>query len=219
MNPEAVGEPLADLAAGRAGGQARRLRWLNALPAEQASRELLACCGSTAWAARVAAARPFAGAAALAATAADVWDSLTPDDWLQAFAAHPRIGARAPVGGAGGPDRASGGPRPGPGASGGRRRPDPGASRADPGASWSRAEQARVGGADPGVLAALAAGNLAYERRFGHVFLIFASGRSAEDLLAALHQRLDNDPEVELRVAAAEQRKITALRLDKLLRQ
>jgi len=76
-----------------------------------------------------------------------------------------------------------------------------------------------VGGADPGVLAALAAGNLAYERRFGHVFLIFASGRSAEDLLAALHQRLDNDPEVELRVAAAEQRKITALRLDKLLRQ
>src|SRR6266536_175499 len=60
-----------------------------------------------------------------------------------------------------------------------------------------------VGGADPGVLAALAAGNLAYERRFGHVFLIFASGRSAEDLLAALHQRLDNDPEVELRLAAA----------------
>jgi OHCU decarboxylase len=208
MNPEAVGEPLADLAAGRAGGQARRLRWLNALPAEQASRELLACCGSTAWAARVAAARPFAGAAALAATAADVWDSLTPDDWLQAFAAHPRIGARAPVGGAGDPDRAS---RADPGASGGRR--------PDPGASWSRAEQARVGGADPGVLAALAAGNLAYERRFGHVFLIFASGRSAEDLLAALHQRLDNDPEVELRVAAAEQRKITALRLDKLLRQ
>lgn len=198
MNPEAVGEPLADLAAGRAGGQARRLRWLNALPAEQASRELLACCGSAAWAARVTAARPFADAAALAATAADVWDSLTPDDWLQAFAAHPRIGARAPVGGAGGPDRAS---------------------RADPGASWSRAEQARVGDADPGVLAALAAGNLAYERRFGHVFLIFASGRSAEDLLAALHQRLDNDPEVELRVAAAEQRKITALRLDKLLRQ
>jgi OHCU decarboxylase len=167
----------------------------------------------------VAAARPFADAAALAATAADVWDSLTPDDWLQAFAAHPRIGARAPVGGARGPDRASGGPRrPGPGVSGGPQ-PDPGASRADPGASWSRAEQARVGDADPGVLAALAAGNLAYERRFGHVFLIFAGGRSAEDLLAALHQRLDNDPEVELRVAAAEQRKITALRLDKLLRQ
>ncbi len=77
MNPEAVGEPLADLAAGRAGGQARRLRWLNALPAEQASRELLACCGSAAWAARVTAARPFAGAAALAATAADVWDRAT----------------------------------------------------------------------------------------------------------------------------------------------
>jgi OHCU decarboxylase len=68
------------------------------------------------------------------------------------------------------------------------------------------------------VLAALVEGNLAYERRFGHVFLISASGRKAEELLAALHDRIDNDPEVELRVAAAEQRKITRLRLEKLLR-
>jgi OHCU decarboxylase len=79
-------------------------------------------------------------------------------------------------------------------------------------------EQAGVGEADPAVLAALAEGNLAYERRFGHVFLIYASGRKAEDLLAELNRRLDNDPETELRVAAAEQRKITRLRLQKLLR-
>jgi allantoicase len=183
-----------------AGWERWGLRWLNALPAEQASSELLACCGSTAWAARMAAARPFADAAALAATADQVWDALAPDDWLEAFAAHPRIGERA--GGAGAA----------PGA------PPGGASPATPGASWSSAEQAGVGEADPEVLAALAEGNRAYERRFGHVFLIFASGRKASELLAALQERLDNDPEAELRVAAGEQRKITRLRLQKLLR-
>ena len=161
------------------------LRWLNALPAEQAEAELLACCSAPEWASRVAAARPFADAAALAARADEVWETLGPDDWLEAFAAHPRIGERSP-----------------------------GAATA----SWSSAEQAGVGDADPGVLAALVEGNLAYERRFGHVFLISASGRKAEELLAALRERLDNDPETELRVAASEQRKITRLRLDRLLR-
>jgi allantoicase len=165
-----------------AGWERWGLRWLNALPAGQARSELLSCCGSTAWAAKMAASRPFTDASALADTADEVWDALDPDDWLEAFAAHPRIG-----------DRAVGG-------------------------SWSSAEQAGVGGADPGVLAALAEGNLAYERRFGHVFLISASGRKADELLAALHERMGNDPEGELRVAAAEQRKITRLRLEKLLR-
>ncbi len=164
------------------GWQRWGLHWLNALPAEQAEAELLACCSAPEWASRVAAVRPFADAAALAASADEVWETLGPDDWLEAFAAHPRIGERSP------------------------------------GASWSSVEQAGVGGADPGVLAALVEGNLAYERRFGHVFLISASGRKAEELLAALRQRLDNDPETELRVAASEQRKITRLRLDRLLR-
>jgi allantoicase len=177
---------------GDAGWERWGLRWLNALPAEQASSELLACCGSKAWAARMAAARPFPDPAALAATADRMWDALGPEDWLEAFAAHPRIGER-PAGGV-----------------------DPGSPA--PGPSWSSAEQAGVGEADASVLAALAEGNLAYERRFGHVFLIFASGRNASELLAALHERLDNDPEAELHVAAAEQRKITRLRLQKLLR-
>lgn len=158
------------------------LRWLNALPAEQAEAELLACCSAPEWASRVAAARPFADAAALAASADEVWATLGPDDWLEAFAAHPRIGGRAAT------------------------------------VSWSGEEQAGVGEADPGVLGALVEGNLAYERRFGHVFLISASGHKAEELLAALRERLDNDPETELRVAASEQRKITRLRLDRLLR-
>lgn len=66
-------------------------------------------------------------------------------------------------------------------------------------------------------LAALAAENREYERRFGHVFLISASGRRAHEILAAMRERMGNDPTTELRVAAAEQRKITRLRLERLL--
>jgi allantoicase len=192
------------------------LRWLNALPARQAEAELLACCGSRAWAATMAAARPFADAAILAATADQIWDGLGPDDWLEAFAAHPRIGERRA---AGTPGDAGAGPA---GAAAptaaGPSEQSLGTSAPAPGEEWSSDEQAGVGGADPGVLAALAEGNLEYERRFGHVFLISASGRKADELLEALHRRLDNDPEVELGVAAAEQRTITRLRLGKLLR-
>lgn len=83
---------------------------------------------------------------------------------------------------------------------------------------WSRQEQAGAAGAGAETLAALAEGNRAYEDRFGHVFLICAAGRSADELLAALRERLDNDPATELAVAAEEQRKITRLRLDKLMR-
>jgi 2-oxo-4-hydroxy-4-carboxy-5-ureidoimidazoline decarboxylase len=79
-------------------------------------------------------------------------------------------------------------------------------------------EQARVGAADAGVLAALAEGNRAYEERFGHVYLVCASGRSAEDLLAVLHARLGNDPATERAVALGELAAINRLRLDALLR-
>jgi allantoicase len=157
------------------------LHWLNLLPASQAERELLACCGSREWARRMAAARPFGDDEELAERADKVWESLGPGDWLEAFGAHPRIGERSA-------------------------------------SAWSAGEQAGVAGADPEVLAALAEGNRAYERRFGHVFLVFASGRGAAELLAELRARLGNDPETELGLAADAQRRITRLRLDKLLR-
>ena len=84
-------------------------------------------------------------------------------------------------------------------------------------ATWSEQEQAGVRGADTDVLKRLAKLNREYEERFGHVFLICATGRSAQEMLAALEARLGNDPDTELRVAAEEQRRITRLRLDKLL--
>jgi allantoicase len=169
---------------GRVSGDGWRrwgLRWLNALGARQAERELLACCGSRAWASAMAAARPFGSAEELAATADKLWERLDPDDWLEAFAAHPRIG------------EASTSP-------------------------LSTKEQAGVAGAGAEVLAALAEGNRAYEARFGHVFLVCASGRGAGELLAELRERLGNDPATELSVAAGEQRKITRLRLEGLMR-
>jgi 2-oxo-4-hydroxy-4-carboxy-5-ureidoimidazoline decarboxylase len=84
-------------------------------------------------------------------------------------------------------------------------------------AEWSRGEQAGVAGADAAVRAALAAGNAAYERRFGHVYLACATGRSAAELLVLLDSRLRNDPAAERDVVRAELAKITWLRLGKLL--
>lgn len=161
---------------------------LNALDADEAERALLACCGSRAWARRMAAARPFASEAALLARAEEAWWVLDEADWHEAFRAHPRIGEREAEGGQ--------------------------SARA---AGWSAGEQAYVAGAADEVRAALAQGNRAYEARFGRVYLVSAAGKSAEELLAILRSRLGNDPATELRAAAAEQAKITALRLRRLL--
>jgi OHCU decarboxylase len=162
---------------------------LNGLAATEAEAELLACCGARAWAQRLAAACPFADLAGLLAAAERIWWELDPADWRQAFAAHPRIGES--------------------------RAKEPGDQR---GSQWSAEEQSGARSATSSVLADLAAANRAYEARFGHVFLICATGRSAGQMLEALRERMGNDPETELSVAAGEQAKITRLRLEKLLR-
>ncbi|WP_370324376.1 allantoicase [Euzebya sp.] len=155
-------------------------RLLDLAGSDEARTALLACCGSTAWADAMTARRPFGSPESLLAAADEVWEGLTADDHLEAFAAHPRIGERS-------------------------------ASR------WSTAEQSGTAGAPEAVLDRLAAGNAAYEQRFGHVFLIRAAGRSAEEVLEALTARLGNDPEAERRIAAEQQREITRLRLEALL--
>ncbi|MGH8939273.1 MAG: 2-oxo-4-hydroxy-4-carboxy-5-ureidoimidazoline decarboxylase, partial [Actinomycetes bacterium] len=86
------------------------------------------------------------------------------------------------------------------------------------GGSWSREEQAASRGAAEDVAGALDTGNRDYEARFGHVFLINATGLRAEDVLDRLNERLGNDPDTELEIAATEQQQIMDLRLDKLLR-
>ena len=86
-------------------------------------------------------------------------------------------------------------------------------------AGWSRHEQAGVGAADEDVQVAIAIGNAEYETRFGHVFLISAEGRDAEQILAELRRRLGNEADTELRMAAEEHRRITRLRIDKLMKE
>jgi 2-oxo-4-hydroxy-4-carboxy-5-ureidoimidazoline decarboxylase len=160
---------------------------LNALPADAAERELLACCASRRWARDVAAARPYASRTALVDASTTLIGALAWDDVFEALDAHPRIGDRA-----GGAERE---------------------------AAWSRQEQAGVGSAPEDVLAALAEGNVAYERLFGHVFLICATGKSAPEMLESLNRRLGNSPVAEQDAVRGELAAITALRLARLLDQ
>lgn len=154
---------------------------LNQLDAGDAQAEFVRCCGSRRWAAAMAAARPFDTRDALHASAERIWRSLGPDDWREAFAAHPRIGEQRNA------------------------------------AGWSAEEQARARSASDATRAALAAVNAEYEARFGFIFIVCATGKTGEAILAAAKRRLRNDLGSELRIAAAEQAAITRLRLDKLL--
>ena len=81
---------------------------------------------------------------------------------------------------------------------------------------WEGSEQAGVAGASEETLRRLRDGNLRYEERFGYIFIVCATGKSADEMLEILEGRLGNDPAEELAVAAAEQAQITHLRLDKL---
>jgi OHCU decarboxylase len=142
---------------------------------------LAGCCGSERWITEMERGRPFASADAMLTHSEAAFDALGREDWLQAFAAHSRIGA-----------------------------PRAGDARGS-------AEQAGTAAASAEELAALAQGNERYEARFGHVFLIRASGLSAAEMLCALDERLGHTPEQELAIAAAQQREITRLRLRALL--
>lgn len=161
---------------------------LNALDATAAEAELRKCCGSSAWTRAVAAQRPFADVAELLLAADEVWWSLGTADWHEAFSSHPQIGER----------RAA-------------RAQDATAQ------SWSAAEQAGTQDAAQATLDELAAANRAYAEKFGYIFIVCATGKTAAEMLTLLRARMPNDPGIELRNAAAEQRKITRLRLEKLL--
>lgn len=166
-----------------------RLDWLNALPDDQARAELLRCCGSPAWVDSMAKRRPFPTETALMTAADEVWWTLSSNDWLAAFAAHPRIGNRKDV-----------------------ERQDGTAKK------WASGEQAGANQASASTLEDLAAANAEYEKKFGHIYIVCATGKTAEEMLGLCRARLANAPADELRVAAEEQRKITRIRLDKLLR-
>lgn len=164
------------------------LERLNAAIEPEARAELTRCCGSSRWVGAMLAARPFASDAELFLAAERAWTQTGPEDWREAITHHPRIGDVAQL-----------------------------RQRFAATAQWSSQEQQGVANAGEEVLQALAKENDAYADRFGFTFLVCATGKSAAEMLGLLKSRIGNAPEAELRIAAAEQAKITRLRLEKLL--
>ncbi len=162
-------------------------QWNHADPVA-AEAEILPCCGSRAWARQLAALRPFAAPADLLTTSDQVWSRLDLADWDEAFRSHPRIGERkAP------------------------------ASATAQSAQWSTQEQSAAASAAAATQARLKQANAAYEARFGRIYIVCATDKSAAELLAILERRLHNEETAELREAAEQQRQITQLRLRKWL--
>ena len=164
------------------------LEWLNTAPSDTVRTELARCCGAARWVEGLLAARPFHSLDHLLGAADHVWWHLGDGDWLAAFDHHPRIGADI----------------------------DALREKFASTATWSAGEQQAVAGASEATLHALAAGNVDYEARYGHIFIVCASGLSAEEMLRRLRARMHHEPDAELRIAAGEQARITALRLHKL---
>lgn len=151
---------------------------------------MLALCGSPNWVAQMCAARPFESTDALHAAADKIFDTLEPRDWMAAFAHHPKIGDLESL-----------------------------KAKYAGNEEWSGGEQSGVDSASEETLLALSKGNEDYEARFKYIFIVCASGKSAKEMLQLLQGRLDNEPDDELKIAAAEQQKITHLRMDKWLQE
>lgn len=148
---------------------------------------MIACCGAKRWATAMVALRPIESLLELSLAADRIWSTMGEADWMEAFACHPRIGERRA-------EHAS-----------------------EKSVAWSQQEQASAGSAVARVLAELAAGNRLYEERFGFTYIVCATGKSAEEMLAILNRRLGNARDAELREAAEQQRQITQIRLGKWL--
>lgn len=168
--------------------EASAVNRLNLLPASEAEGELLKCCGSKSWARGLVSARPFATADELIGKADQVWWSLEPADWLEAFHSHPRIGEKKAA-----------------------------QQVSKESQAWSAQEQSGVESSAAETLNELAGSNEAYEKKFGFIFIVCATGKSSEEMVAILRKRFENPAGVELRNAAAEQAKITELRLRKIV--
>jgi allantoicase len=170
-------------------GQADPLiQYLNGLTEDEATSRFRQCCGAERWARAMAKARPFGSRTALFGEADRLWWHLGDGDWLSAFDHHPRIGADV--------DKLR----------------EKFAGTAD----LSEQEQAGVVNADQDTLVHLATANVEYEVKFGHIFIVCATGKTAEEMLNIVRTRQGNEPPYELRIAAGEQAKITRLRLEGL---
>jgi 2-oxo-4-hydroxy-4-carboxy-5-ureidoimidazoline decarboxylase len=164
------------------------IQHFNALSARAAREALFHCCCSHRWVEGMLAERPFADDLALRGSASRVWRSLGEADWLEAFAGHPRIGDIDSL-----------------------------HARFSGSRELAQREQAGVRMASDSVIERLAAGNAAYEKRFGFIFIVCATGKSAREMCELLEERLGNERATELAIAADEQLKILLIRVEQLL--
>jgi 2-oxo-4-hydroxy-4-carboxy-5-ureidoimidazoline decarboxylase len=164
------------------------LHELNTLPKQQLIAELTKCCGSPAWVNKMLPFFPADDLVELLEDAEEQWFKCTEDDWKEAFSHHPKIGDVESL-----------------------------KKKFASTAQWASGEQSGVDTASQQTIEALAEGNRKYEEKFGYIFIVCATGKTAEEMLAILTSRLPNEPKDEIEIAADEQNKITKLRLEKLL--
>lgn len=161
---------------------------LNILDKQQLSDALYKCCGSKTWVQKMMTLFPMDDLVELEEDAEEKWFECSEKDWLEAFSQHPEIGDAEAL-----------------------------QKKFADTAAWADDEQAGTRAASKETLQALAEGNQEYKRKFGFIFIVCATGKSADEMLGMLHARLQNDAETEIKIAADEQSKITKLRLEKLL--
>lgn len=160
---------------------------LNQSSTELLLPELLRCCGSAKWVEKLIAGRPYASETELFRASDHIWQSLNSEDWLEAFSHHPKIGDLESL-----------------------------KTKFATTSDWASGEQGGVALASEKIIEDLAAGNKEYEAKFGYIFIVCATGKTAGEMLSLLQERLNNGPESEIQKAMAEQNKITRLRLEKL---
>ena len=159
----------------------------NTISKNEAATALSRCCGSKRWIEQMMERHPFISEQELFTEAERIWKALSEDDWKEAFTHHPKIGDAAAI-----------------------------KKKFAATSAWAEGEQRGVQNAADETMRLLAEGNAEYEKKFGFIFIVCATGKSAEEMLSLLEVRLRNNADNELRIAADEQRKITQIRLQKI---
>jgi 2-oxo-4-hydroxy-4-carboxy-5-ureidoimidazoline decarboxylase len=161
---------------------------LNNLSTKKTIQELLKCCGSSVWVGKLTNNKPFKNKQQLLEVSDRIWSACSKHDGLEAFTHHPKIGDLKSL-----------------------------EKKFASTKEWAGKEQAGVDSASHKTLVELAEGNQTYENKFGYIFIVCATGKTANEMLTMLQSRLQNNPEAEIKIAMNEQNKITHIRLEKLI--
>ena len=164
------------------------LKELNNLPLEEATEEFTKCCGARNWVNKMIEKRPYEDFDSLLGIVEKIWFDCAESDWIEAFTHHPKIGDIEQL-----------------------------EKKFSTTKEWAHGEQKGVSEASREIIGEFSRLNTLYEEKFGFIFIVCATGKSAEEMLQLLMSRIDNVYKDELKIAMGEQHKITIIRLKKLL--